>query len=156
MAVSDSITPQELYNNYEYKVTVKALKREYPWIINVGVDESKINEYNLIFIDVYYDPFTVEDEYGWSISRWTKNAIDDGMEYYSPYLSTAFDVSYETAKDITDDIDEMMKGINKSPAMPYDLKLPGTRKLAIGRWIIPAHFKDTHGIPPPTTPEDIT
>lgn len=147
MAVSDPMTPQELYDNYEYKVTVKALKREYPWIINVGVDESKINEYNLIFIDAYYDPFTVEDEYGWSISRWTINYIEEGREYYSPYLSTAFDVSYKTARDITDDIDEMMKGINKSPAMPYDLKLPGTRKLAIGRWIIPAGFKDTHTIP---------
>jgi len=147
MAVSDSITPQELYDNYEYKVTVKALKREYPWIINVGVDENKINEYNLIFIDVYYDPFTVEDEYGWSISRWTKSAIDDGMEYYSPYLSTAFDVSYETARDITDDIDEMMKGIHKSPALPQDLKLPGSRRFAIGRWVVPAGFKDTHTIP---------
>jgi len=147
MAVSDPLTPQELYDNYEYKVTAKALKREYPWIINVGVEEDRINEYNLIFIDVYYDPYMLEDEYGWGLANWLIRSIEDGREYNSPYLSTAFKCTYEDAREVQDEIGETIKDIHNSPAMPYDLKLPGTRKLAIGRWVVPANYKDTHTIP---------
>jgi hypothetical protein len=147
MAVSDPLTPQELYDNYEYKVTAKALKREYPWIINVGVEEDRINEYNLIFIDVYYDPYMLEDEYGWGLANWLIRSIEDGREYNSPYLSTGFKCTYEDAREVADEIGETIKDIHNSPAMPYDLKLPGTRKLAIGRWVVPANYKDTHTIP---------
>jgi hypothetical protein len=147
MAVSDPMTPQELYDNYEYKVTAKALKREYPWILDVGVEEDRINEYNLIFIDIYYDPYMLEDEYGWGLANWLISSIEDGREYNSPYLSTAFKTTYEDAREVADEIDETIKDIHNSPAMPYDLKLPGTRKLAIGRWVVPAGYKDTHGIP---------
>lgn len=147
MAVSDPLTPQELYDNYEYKVTAKALKREYPWIINVGVEEDRINEYNLIFIDVYYDPYMLEDEYGWGLANWLIGSIEDGREYNSPYLSTGFKCTYEDAREVADEIYETIKDIHNSPAMPYDLKLPGTRKLAIGRWVVPANYKDTHTIP---------
>jgi len=147
MAVSDPMTPQELYDNYEYKVTAKALKREYPWILDVGVEEDRINEYNLIFIDIYYDPYMLEDEYGWGLANWLITSIEDGREYNSPYLSTGFKCTYEDAREVADEIYETIKDIHNSPAMPYDLKLPGTRKLAIGRWVVPANYKDTHGIP---------
>ena len=147
MAVSDPMTPQELYNNYEYKVTAKALKREYPWILDVGVEEDRINEYNLIFIDVYFDPFLIEDEYGWGLASWLVSSIEHGREYNSPYLSTGFKCTYEDAKEVTNEIEDTIKGIHKSAAMPYDLKLPGTRRLSIGRWIVPAGYKDTHTIP---------
>ena len=147
MAVSDPLTPQELYDNYEYKVTAKALKREYPWILDVGVEEDRINEYNLIFIDVYYDPYMLEDKYGCGLANWLIRSIEDGREYNSPYLSTAFKCTYEDAREVQDEIGETIKDIHNSPAMPYDLKLPGTRKLAIGRWVVPANYKDTHTIP---------
>ena len=155
MAAEIELTPQELYDNYEYKVATKALKREFPWIMGTRTDEDKINNYNLIFLDIFFDPFMVAEEFGWNIARWTWTYINEGREYFSPYLSTAFDVSYREAQDLMDEIEEMMKGIHKSPALPEDLKLPGSRRFAVGSWIIPAHFKDTHGIPPPT-PEDIT
>jgi hypothetical protein len=147
MAVSDPMTPQELYNNYEYKVTAKALKREYPLILNVGVEEDRINEYNLIFIDVYFDPYLVEDEYDWGLASWLVRSIEDGREYNSPYLSTGFKCTFEDAREVADEIEDTIKGIHKSAAMPYDLKLPGTRRLSIGRWIVPANYKDTHTIP---------
>jgi hypothetical protein len=147
------MTPQELYDNYEYKVTAKVLKREYPWILNVGLEENRINEYNLIFIDVYFDPFMVRDEYGWGLASWLQSAIQDGREYTSPYLSTGFKCTYEEGKEVSREIEDTIKDIHKSPALPYDLKLPGTRQLAVGRWLVPAHYKEHYGIPE-ANPED--
>ena len=155
MAAKVSLTPQELYDNYEYKVTVKALKREYPWILNIGLEEDKLNDYNLIFIDVYYDPYKIKEEFGWDLARWVISDIENGREFSAPYLSTGFECTYEDAREVQDEVDDTMKAIHKSPAMPQDLKLPGDRRITVGRWIVPAHFKDHHGIPEPN-PEDIT
>lgn len=152
MPAEIKMTPQELYDNYEYKIVTKALKREFPWILSTMIDEDKLNNYNLIFLEMFFNPFVVAEEYGWELARWTWTYIKEGRQYSSPYLSTAFDIPYTEAQDLMDNIEDMMKGIHKSPALPQDLKLPGDRRFAVGSWIIPAHFKDTHGIPEPPTP----
>jgi hypothetical protein len=155
MAAKVSLTPQELYNNYEYKVSVKALIREYDWIMDIRLEEDKLNDYNLIFIDAIYNPYLVKEQYKWDLQRWVERDIEEGNEYESPYLSTAFKCPFEVAREVTDEIEETLRGIHKSPALPEDLKLPSERRLSIGRWVVPANFKDHHGIPEPN-PEDIT
>ena len=129
----DLMTPEQLNDNYEYKVTKKILLREFKWIKDISFKDNEINDYNLIFIDLYINPFELSDETGWAISKWTLNDIEKGEPYYSPYLSSLMKVSYEEAKDITKSIEQTIESVHKSAAIPKELRLPGARKLAIGK-----------------------
>ena len=40
---ADLITVDQLYNNYEYKITKKVILNEFPWIKNITFDGGNIN-----------------------------------------------------------------------------------------------------------------
>ena len=143
----DMLTYEQLIDNYEYKVSKKILIREYPWIKDVTLtdDGEKVNEYNLIFITLHINPFELSDITGWSIAKWAFNDIKNGITYWSPYLSTLMNVPYEEAMIITNEIDDTIKSIHTSSAIPQELRLPTTRKLSIGR------FSTQEGITIPTS-----
>jgi hypothetical protein len=150
------LTPEELFNNYEYKLVVKALKREFKWITNVTVEEEeKINNYNLIFIDITINPYIVMEEYGWGLQSWTILDIERKQSYYSPYLSTIFITSYEDGRDVNQTIDTFMSQIHQSPALPKELKLPEGRKFSVGGYRVPANQMELYG-PIPTQVDDQT
>lgn len=144
----DIMTPEQLRDNYEYKVIKKILLREFKWIKDISFKDNEINDYNLIFIDLYINPFELSDETGWAIARWTLNDIEKGEQYYSPYLSSLMKVAYEDAKEITMPIEKTIESVHKSAAIPKELRLPGARKLAIGSFItqegltIPTNYVD--------------
>jgi hypothetical protein len=142
MASHINITPQELYDNYEFKVVVKVFKRTYPWVIDFRTNETELNRWSLIFLDVIVDPMIIAKEKGWEPQKWTMSAINDGKQYDSPYISTIFKISFDEGKEITDEMDKTLTEIHTSPAIPDELKLPQTRRFAIGGWVIPAHYKD--------------
>ena len=131
----DLMTPEQLNDNYEYKVTKKILMREYKWIKDISFDGNEINRYGLIFLDFYINPFELSDETGWAISKWCLNDIEKGEPYKSLYLSSVMKVSYEDAKDITKSIQKTMDSINKSSVIPQALRLPNNRRLSIGYFI---------------------
>jgi hypothetical protein len=142
------MTYEQLMDNYEYKVVKRLLKKEYPWIKDVDVkdDNDEINKYNLIFVDVTIDPFELGRQEDWTPSRYLRRRIEDDGEYWSPYLSSFFrDVMWEDARPLQDDINKALASIHSSPALPIDLRLPGTRKFQIGSW---------YAYPTSITPED--
>jgi hypothetical protein len=63
------MTREELENNYEYKVTKKALMREFPFIKDVFVKEDEeINKWSFgIFLDLIIDPFAFGHQYGFRV-----------------------------------------------------------------------------------------
>jgi len=141
MAVKQPITREELENNYEYKVTKRMVMREYPWILDIiPPSNEKINEYNLIFLDLVIDPYLLQKEMGWPIIYWViKQTIwgDDKHLYRTPYLSALFNIDYREGQDAQDDIEHTMNQVSKSPAIPQDLKLPSTRTLTVGSYLVP-------------------
>ena len=48
----DLMTPEQLNDNYEYKITKKVILREFPWVKEFVVDPNTINDYGLIFVDL--------------------------------------------------------------------------------------------------------
>lgn len=142
----DMLTYEQLINNYEYKVSKKILIGEYPWIKDVTLDgEDKINLYNLIFINLHINPFELSEVTGWPIASWTLNDIKNGRTYWSPYLSILFNIPYSDTKLIINKIDDTLKNIHTSSALPQELKLPQNRKLIIGR------FSTQEGLTIPTS-----
>jgi hypothetical protein len=136
MANHIHITPEELYDNYEYKVTVKALKREFPFIKAVRVNEDEINNYGLIFLQIVIDPFLMAETYGYHVSNWVKNELRRGQTHSSIAPSAFFDESYYVVATIEDMIEDLMRNIHNSNAIPDTMKLPRGRQLDYNQFVV--------------------
>ena len=142
------MTYEQLIDNYEFKIAKKMLLREYPWIKDVVIREDEINKWNLIFLDVTIDPYELGRQEDWTVTRYLDRSINDLGEYWSPYLSSFFrDVKWEDARPLQDSINKQLESIHTSPALPIELRLPGTRKFQVGSW---------YAYPTSITPEDTT
>jgi hypothetical protein len=148
MPTDNPMTYDELMDNYEFKIAKKMLLREFPWIKDVTIKEDEINKWNIIFLDVTIDPYELGREKGWTVTRYLRRRIEDDGEYWSPYLSTYYDnAKYEDTKPLQEEIDKVLSSIHTSPALPMDLRLPGSRKFNVGAW---------YAYPTTITPEDTT
>ena len=152
MANHINMTPEELYDNYEYKVTVKALKREFPFIKDVRVREDQINKYGLIFLEIVIDPFEMAQTYGYNVSNWVKNELRRGQTHSSIAPSVFFDEPYSEVIKVGDMIGDLMTNIHNSNAIPDTMKLPRGRQLDFTSFIVdpsisPVSETDQQGVP---------
>ena len=124
------MTREQLENNYEYKVTKKALMREFPFVKDVYVkDDNDIDKWNrTVYLDLIVDPFAFAHQYGFRVWGPIINALKRGEDYMSPYLSLFIGDPdrVELASPINRAMEELMDGIHKSPAIPHELKLGKT------------------------------
>ena len=135
MATDHPLTYEELLDNYEFKVGKRILTREYPWIKDVVIKTPEdVNRYNLIFIDVIFNPFELSEEKGWRLASYVVKSIDRGDNFWAPYLSTFSTNMGEEARDLVQGIEKTLENLHKSPAIPQEMRLPGHRKLNIGSW----------------------
>jgi hypothetical protein len=130
--VKDPLTREELYNNYEFRVVKKILKDTYPWIKDVIVeDPNKINQYNLLFVDIMIDPYELAQQTDEPVAKYIGSTAFANY-FSSPYLSTFFTSDLKTYNKIQDEIDQTLASIHSSSALPSHLKLPKSRKLMAG------------------------
>ena len=133
MASENPMTYDELLDNYEFKVGKRILTREYPWIKDVYMrNPDDVNKYNLIFMDIMFDPFQLAEQEGWRMASYVVRSIERGDDFWSPYLSTFYSSHPDDARALVQKIDKSLEDLHKSPAIPQDLKLPATRKLNVG------------------------
>ena len=133
MASENPMTYDELLDNYEFKVGKRILTREYPWIKDVYMrNPDDVNKYNLIFMDIMFDPFQLAEQEGWRMASYVVRSIERGDDFWSPYLSTFYSSHSDDARALVQKIDKSLEDLHKSPAIPQDLKLPATRKLNVG------------------------
>lgn len=128
------ITPQELKDNYEYKVSARILKQQFPWITSVSFNEDDVNKYGLIFLDLGINPNILSEETGWQLASYAQYDYENRGMYNSPYLSTLMDITYEQGKELSAQLEKALLSVHNSPAIPSDLKLPRGRKLAVGNY----------------------
>jgi hypothetical protein len=123
------MTAQELNDNYEYKITKRALIKEFPFIKDVSVKEEAINKWSR---SIYIDPFAFAQQYGFRVWGPIINYLKRGENYRSPYISIFIGNSdrVELASPVNKSMEELMYGIHKSPAIPHELKLG--KELVIG------------------------
>jgi len=141
----DFITKDELYNNYEYKITKKIILNEFPWIKDMTFDGGNINEYNLIFVTLHMNPFELSDLTGWGVYKWALKDIEEGHTFSTSYLSSMMNITYNEALPTTEKIDDTFKSVHKSAAIPPELRLPYDRRLSTG------DFKTLKGLTIPPT-----
>jgi hypothetical protein len=127
------MTEQELNDNYEYKVTKRALLREFPFIKDVFFkDPNDIERYSsMIFMDLVIDPYVLGHMFGAKMCKIVDRFLRRGESYWSPYLSSFF-TNREDIEEIKEEISKLLIGIHNSTAIPPELKLG--KKLDIGAW----------------------
>ena len=120
------MTKEELYDNYEFKITKRTLMREFPFIKDVYVeDDEAINRYeHFIWLTVDIDPYQMGQMYGLSVSKFVTRALKRGEPYWVPFLSTLMSGSVEDTYPIAQAMEKVIGGVHKSPALPSELKLP--------------------------------
>ena len=142
------VTLEEVENSYEFKLLKKILKHEYPWIMDVRVSDNgeKLNEYNLIFLDLIINPYKLSELMGWDLEGWVDWNLNR-QDFTTSFLSTPFkDVTYHDAQDIDNDVNKTMRSIRKSPALPQELKFhKPNREWSVSLYVLPSHEK----LPPP-------
>ena len=129
-------TPEELYDNYTFKLIKRALMREFPYIKNVFVGDFDLGKYNTIFLNFELDPTIWEEMYDDEFQGWLKKEMDKGKYVDVAFPMTASYMTYEEYQPIKKSIEKVMSEVIQSEAVPQDLKIQGHRPVAIGTWHI--------------------
>lgn len=132
MAVHDFLTKEEVVNSYEWKLTEKILKRQFPWIKGIELDEGDVNKYNLIFVDIIIDPYLLAKEKDWMINWYKVRGLRNREPMRENFLTIYYNVSYDETKELYEEIEDTLYSVKSSKAIPDDLKLPKSRSMGIG------------------------
>lgn len=137
-------TPEEVMNTYEYKVAIRSLKIEYPFVIGLDkiVDPAKYT--SLIFMDLVIDPTMVAKQYDVDIENYVKYWVSRHKGYFASYLSVMFrakdEGSNEVIKQMEPNMKKVLEAIHKSNVIPDTMKLD--RQLSIGAFVVSSeHIK---------------
>jgi hypothetical protein len=139
------MTKEELENNYEYKITKRALMKEFPFIKEISArDEHDINRWKYsIYLEAVIDPYILGQMYGIPVWPYVTRSLQKGEPYWAPYLNTFFNNS-DVIDRINKDMGNTILTIRKSKALPDELKLD--KELEIGTFITyPQYLPPTFG-----------
>lgn len=150
------MTKEEIINSHQWKMTVKLLKKEFPYILKVDVEIDKTIRYSLVNLIIYIDPFVFIELYGGKINPYFFYFNDPTKKNDSLYLSTIFGLKYEEGSRITEEIFNVFKTVQS--ALPDELKFKNVtdkypNHYVVDSFIIPANLpipKDMEN--PPGTP----
>ena len=147
-------TKEEVEKSPMFKILKKAIMRKYPWIKDIYAgDEEDMKKYSsMLFLDADIDAQQLADEKGWTMEQWAapdKQRRAYNRNYFDTvYLSVLFTKpSDEEARELQNDIEDEMKRIQKSDAIPSDIKINKTLGLSNFRYNFP---------PPQATPDNTT
>lgn len=117
----------QVLSSGEFKIIRKILKREFPYIKDV-VPSSVLDDYNTVtFLDIILDTPTFEETLGVQMSNVIKGIYKDDIEkgtFFTTYLPSVYRRDdKEALVDFNDNVRDTLKRINKSSAVPSEMKL---------------------------------
>jgi hypothetical protein len=137
-------TKEEVESSPMFKIIKRAIMRKYPWIKDIYAgDEEDLKKYSsMLFLDADIDAQQLADEMGWTMESWAspdKQRRTHNRNYFDTvYLSVLFTNPFdEEARALQNDIDDEMKRIQKSNAIPSDIKINKTLGLSRFRYNFP-------------------
>jgi len=135
------LTPEEVYNSYEYNIAKRLLKQKFPFIIDMKLDNDDINRYGLVFLDIEIDLKKFMDLHPEvRLTPFVKYRLQTNSSGFFPFINLIFDG--EGIKDISDDMDSVLTKLHFSPALPDELRLPKDRRLSPSTFTITPSLQD--------------
>lgn len=119
------MTREELENNYTYKVVCKVLKRQFPFITDISVDDEDLIKYKRsIFLNISVNPFVLGQMFGVRVASYVTRALEHGNTYQTLYLSIMFGGS---ASNEMHELQELMRKVIKtttqSSSIPHEMRV---------------------------------
>lgn len=137
-----TITPENIYDIYVFKLIKRALKKEYPWIKDVFIKQQDLDKYGTIFLNFDFDPEEFAQAYDIEVNSFFDEFIQNGKYLDLSFPNLIGDMVYEEWKDIRDDIRRLIETVSKNPTIPDEFKIRG-RGIDLGSW----HFNRNNGEP---------
>ena len=140
MSAKTPLTLDELKNNYEVKLAMRVAKKEFPFIKEfILPDQERLNEYNLIFLDLIINTKLMMKILGWELSESSEKWFDyhkdnPSVLYQSLFIGVPFKQSFQETSAIEEKINSVLRSIRTSPAFPRDMTLPHSRTLSTGNY----------------------
>lgn len=143
--MGNKMTTGEFLNNYEYKVTKRLVKKEYPFIIDL-IPTERFEQYDFLkFVYAVVDPYKMMELYPklsplYKYINYSMNIEVNGVEYiYGVTLKSFLDddkANTAEALKIGFHIDNIISSIHKSPAIPDDMRIQ-YGEIEVSGYIIP-------------------
>jgi hypothetical protein len=137
-------TKAEVESSPMFKIIKRAIMRKYPWIKDIYAgDEEDMRKYSsMLFLDADIDAQQLADEREWTLESWAspdKQRSPRNRDHFDTvHLSVLFTKPYDQeARELQNDIDDEMKRIQKSNAIPSDIKINKTLGLSVFRYNFP-------------------
>ena len=125
--MAKQFTEEEIKNNYEFKVIVRLLKREFPFIKDVDFKHNEdINRWpSTIYVNLDIDPFVLSQMYNIPVWDVISRTLKRGEPYWYPYLSIFFGgvERVEQLAPINNLIEKTISSVHRTQAIPHDMKL---------------------------------
>lgn len=142
--MKNAYSKQELFdiisNSYKFKFIVKSTKKKFPYITDIKIDLEAFNRYELLFLDVYIDPFKLQKFYNKPFKDYFiyfTNLEDDDpskIEFITDehhYMLSVIDLDSDEAIKINHDIGNYMYQLSKSTEFPEELTYPADYNFAV-------------------------
>lgn len=143
-------TKEEVEKSPIFRIVKRAIMRKYPWIKNIYIgNEEDINKYSsMIFLDADIDAKQLADEKGWVFESWASPDIQKRLynkdHFDTVYLSVMYTKEYnDDARDLQNELEAEMKRIQRSDAIPSDIKINKTFGLSNFRYHFPPEEQAT-------------
>jgi hypothetical protein len=137
MPATVPLTPEQVRNSYEFKVIKRMLKDEYDFVLDVDFNDDKLNEYNLIFLDLTIDPFKLAEYFDAEPYHGLFHALMYTDQFSSPFLRTLLTGAREgISTEFDNETKDLIDGIRDSKAIPRDKKLPEQRAFRVGSYTV--------------------
>jgi hypothetical protein len=139
------MTPEIIYDTYEYKIVKKVLKQKYPWIIDLKINENDLLKYGTIYVSVIINPYILQETTGWELIRGADLWLQDKSTYGG--LASMYQIDVYEGVRMRHEIQNTMNAVHNSVALPDELKVPSQYRhgWGIDDFIFPSHKE----VPPP-------
>ena len=137
------LTTEQVLDTYEFIVLRKILKKEFPWIKEVTIpSDNKLNEYRIIFLDIYLDPWELAKEEDLTVAWYMPASLERDGGFAFHFLNIMFaKEDHDACIGITHKIERVIQRITETPAIPAEFKLPKDRYFSPGAYILSPQSK---------------
>jgi hypothetical protein len=134
------MTKQEIENVYEFVLSKRILKRDFPWIKDLVVTEESPQYNHIIPVTIFMDPYEFSKQYDVELSKYVdyflkKDGLYEGL-LLSSYVGNKTD-EYKI-DELENRIEETLEFIHNSPAYGRTFKL--TKKLYPNRFLSKSEY----------------
>jgi hypothetical protein len=145
------MTKEKIMDTQQWRLTEKYLKKEFPFILKLDINQEYLERYSTIYLKIYIDPFVFIELYGGKINPYYFYFTDKNKDVDVGFLQTLFGLTSNDGKEKNEKIIRATKTIEDF--LPEEFKIQKLRNLKtrfdIDGYIIPKNLpipKDT--VPP--------